>query len=436
MGEQLVRVEVEAAVAALEDALNRLTGMALYSLSQDELLTVLRQFETVRRRMPVVDHVLVGEVEVRSVADSLGARSTQALLRDVLRLSPAQANARVNAARRLGPRETATGELLPPQFPVVAAAQAAGEVSAEQARVITTTIEELPAAVRAEHDQSVEATLVEAARRFDPTVLARLGRHVQAVLDPDGTLASEEDQHRRRSATLVANRDGSGDLRAHLTPQALAKLQAALLPLAAPRPCREAKDDRSAAQLLHDAMDEAAGMLLRSGDLPSCGGTPATVLLTMTLDQLETRTGLVTTGHGGTVTANHALRLAGEAEVFPVIVDLPGGVLGYGRSRRVATAAQRRVLAARDGGCVFPGCDHPPDWSEAHHVTAWESGGRTDIDNLALLCDHHHDQHERAGWQIVMQHGRPHAIPPPWIDPTRTPIRNTMHDTVLDPVLA
>jgi hypothetical protein len=168
-------------------------------------------------------------------------------------------------------------------------------------------------------------------------------------------------------------------------------------------------------------------MLLRSGQLPASGGTPATVLLTPTLDQLESRTGLVTTGHGGQLTVNAALRVAGEADLIPVVIGTDG-VLGYGRSRRIATASQRRALAARDSGCCFPGCDQPPDWCEADHVTPWEQGGKTDLDNLCLLCDHHHDQHQRAGWRIVMQHGRPHAIPPPWTDPTQTPIRNTMHD--------
>ncbi len=89
----------------------------------------------------------------------------------------------MQAARRLGPRESLTGEVLEPVFPQVAAAQAAGQVSAEQARVSTATIEELPATVRMEHAEQVEQTLVDAAGRFDPTVLGRLGRHLQAVLD-------------------------------------------------------------------------------------------------------------------------------------------------------------------------------------------------------------------------------------------------------------
>jgi hypothetical protein len=127
-------------------------------------------------------------------------------------------------------------------------------------------------------------------------------------------------------------------------------------------------------QRLHDALDQAAGLLLRSGQLPASGGTPATVLLTMTLDQLESRTGLVTTGHGGTVTVTQALRLAGEADVIPIVVDECGGVVGYGRSRRIATAAQRRVLAARDGGCVTPGAT-TTGLVRAHHVVPGPTAG-------------------------------------------------------------
>jgi HNH endonuclease len=143
----------------------------------------------------------------------------------------------------------------------------------------------------------------------------------------------------------------------------------------------------------------------------------------------------VTTGHGGQLTVNQALHLAGQAEIIPVVIGTDG-VLGYGRSRRIATASQRRALAARDGGCCFPGCDHPPDWTEvAHHLTPWEQGGKTDLNDLALLCDHHHDHHQ-TGWRIQMRDGRPWAIPPPWTDPTQTPTRSTMHDTTLDPVPA
>jgi hypothetical protein len=75
--------------------------------------------------------------------------------------------------------------------------------------------------------------------------------------------------------------------------------------------------------------------------------------------------------------------------------------------------------------CIFPGCDRPATWCQAHHLTPWEEGGPTDLNNLALLCDHHHDAVHHHGWEIEFApHGHPQVIPPPWIDPLRTPRRN------------
>ena len=72
-----------------------------------------------------------------------------------------------------------------------------------------------------------------------------------------------------------------------------------------------------------------------------------------------------------------------------------------GREVRYATRAQRRALAARDGGCVFPGCDMPVGWCDAHHIQPWEHGGTTDLANLALLCRHHHGVTHRTGWTMT-----------------------------------
>ena len=58
----------------------------------------------------------------------------------------------------------------------------------------------------------------------------------------------------------------------------------------------------------------------------------------------------------------------------------------------------RTALVARDGGCVFPGCDAPASWCDAHHVIEYSRAGRTVIINLALLCRRHHGIVHRAGW--------------------------------------
>jgi hypothetical protein len=421
---------VEAALGQLSAALDTLTELDLTRLDRDGLLSLLSGFETQRRRLPVVDHALVAELDQRGVAGELAVRDTKTLLRDMLRLTPHQAAARYSAAVDLGPRRGLTGEALPPLLPAVAAAQADGVLSAEHAKVITGVVEELPAAMEPGQVTAVEHRLVVEAARFDPSVLARIGRHLLERINPDGTEDRDAQHERRRHATLTCRRDGSGDLRARLTPAALAQWQAVLDPLAAPKPSdADGPDPRTPGQRMHDALADAAARLLASDELPPSGGTPATVLLTMTLDQLETRTGLVTTAHGGTMSVATALELADQGNVIPVVLDSTG-ILAYGQARRTATTGQRFALAARDQGCCFPGCDTPPGWTQVHHILPWALGGGTDLNNQCLLCGFHHREHDKRGWQVTIQNGQPYWIPPPHIDPTRTPIRNTIHDPI------
>ena len=92
--------------------------------------------------------------------------STAALLRGLLRITPGEAAGRVRAAADLGPRRGLTGEVLAPVFGRVAAAQAAGVISAEQARVITAAVDRFPHAVPGRVRGRVEATLVEHAALF------------------------------------------------------------------------------------------------------------------------------------------------------------------------------------------------------------------------------------------------------------------------------
>ena len=98
-----------------------------------------------------------------------------------------------------------------------------------------------------------------------------------------------------------------------------------------------------------------------------------------------------------------------------------------GRARRFATDAQRRALAVRDNGCIIPGCDSPPERCEAHHLIAWQDGGRTDLDNLALLCPRHHTAHHFGVYDIRIRDGLPWIRLPAWQDLTRPWLRNTTH---------
>jgi hypothetical protein len=79
-----------------------------------------------------------------------------------------------------------------------------------------------------------------------------------------------------------------------------------------------------------------------------------------------------------------------DAKIARVITDGPSVILDKGHTTRTVSTDQRHALTVRDRGCVFPGCDRPPGWCHAHHIKHWANDGPSDLDNLALLCSHHH----------------------------------------------
>jgi 5-methylcytosine-specific restriction endonuclease McrA len=92
-------------------------------------------------------------------------------------------------------------------------------------------------------------------------------------------------------------------------------------------------------------------------------------------------------------------RLACDAGLRRV-ADLPDGTqLNLGRHRRTPDAALRRALLARDVHCRFPGCDSRQRL-HAHHIIWWILGGRTDLDNLILLCPKHHSAIHDRHWTL------------------------------------
>ena len=96
-----------------------------------------------------------------------------------------------------------------------------------------------------------------------------------------------------------------------------------------------------------------------------------------------------------------------------VIVDPEGNPFDLGREARLYSAAQRLVLAVRDGGCVWPGCDRPPSYCEAHHCDHFAEGGNTDVDRGVLLCRFHHMKLHNTGWRITRDGKGPFVLRPP-----------------------
>ena len=95
-------------------------------------------------------------------------------------------------------------------------------------------------------------------------------------------------------------------------------------------------------------------------------------------------------------------QMACDAGIIPVVLGGAGKVLDVGRVRRLATHAQRVALRAMYSTCAVPGCGVPFDRCQPHHLHDWNSGGRTDLADLAPLCRGHHTAVHSGGWTLAM----------------------------------
>jgi hypothetical protein len=101
-----------------------------------------------------------------------------------------------------------------------------------------------------------------------------------------------------------------------------------------------------------------------------------------------------------------ARRLSCDAGVVEVKEDQEGVPLAVGRKRRTISGAIKRALLKRDTACTFPGCTNHV-FLEGHHVRHWADGGETKMENLVMLCTHHHRFVHEYGYSIEMVDGRP-----------------------------
>jgi uncharacterized protein DUF222/HNH endonuclease len=126
---------------------------------------------------------------------------------------------------------------------------------------------------------------------------------------------------------------------------------------------------------------------LRPGDPPR---REVVVHVDATVLADDTAAGRAHVEGGPALTAAQARPIACDATVVAML-ERGREPLALGRRRRRASKAQRRALLRRDGGCARPGCPETrAERLHAHHLRHWLFGGRTDLDNLVLLCDTDH----------------------------------------------
>lgn len=296
---------------------------------------------------------LIAQFDVRSGARRAGFRSTSDWLAWRCGLDARTAREHVRVARRLS------------ELPRVADAFADGELSYSKVRAIART------------DFEDEHTLLALARASTTDQLEAAVRGLRNA--PSGDVDVARRAHERRRVEWWWDDDGALRISAQLSPEEGAAFIDAI---------------ETGAEALHPEEDPAVvrpPLIARRADALAeivLSGAPATQVvlhadleaLACTATEAEERRGEVCALEAGpAVPSDTARRLSCDGEV---VSDL-------GRRRRVVSPALRASLERRDAGCRFPGCTRRHGL-HAHHLKHWVRGGRTDKDNLVLLCPFHH----------------------------------------------
>jgi hypothetical protein len=318
-------------------------------------------------------------------------------------------------------------------LPKISEAFAAGWISYSKVRAITrvtgsdtATLTQVAAAIAAGESELRHTAVADpetAERVLLNLALSGTAGHVETVVravrrrhtPPADTAA-------RRSLSWQWDDDGSLILRGRFTPDDGAALIAAVEALVPPRtptthpvpPAPEDLEERAREQQPGPAVDRVAARradalvtLVNAGTHPEGEDGPVVERSdAQVIVHLDATTGAARLAGGPEIPTSTAERLACDARVQLLLSDRRGNRMYLGRNRRLATPAQIAALTVRDGdGCQFPGCTHTRHL-HAHHVRPWLSGGRTDIDNLILICSHHHKLIHDLGYRIHRLLGR------------------------------
>jgi hypothetical protein len=435
--------DVAARQSRLHTAVAELAELPWDELPADVLDAVLCSLEGARRTLSTVGYDATNALREQWPA---GVGRLRDHLANLLHVSATEAGERIAIAADLRATDPALTE--------AAAAARHGLIGAEHVRIIRETIAKLPDTATPAEKARIDLELTGVAVAERPEVLRRDAALLLADYDAThGDPVTREKTRKARRDFRLGPQDADGMSRGRfcIDPEGRAYLEILMAKLARPGmanaadpiptvdgdpdPGAAATDTRTTGQRQHDALKAALRALLASGELGQHRGLPVTAIVTMTLEQLETASGLAVTGGGSMIPMETAIRMAAHAHHYLYIYDEKSGrPLFLGRSKRLASADQRIVLHAIDGGCTVPGCDQAGYHSDVHHLIEWTPAGTTDIDRLTMVCE---VNHRSAGpsdeeWQARRRYdeetlGQTVWYPPKSVDPSRQPKTNRYH---------
>jgi len=460
-----------------ESAETSAPGTATHRLSRLDdagLVAALREATELSRLAQSVTAVLASEITRRSrpeigyggLAQSSGHRTPELMVqsltgssyREAARLVSvgtivAEADARETAPPCSGvdvDAAPASGELTAPSpsWPAaIATAVASGSLSVAAADAILRGLGGPSEGISEQALGAAADVLVAEAHRVALDDLYRRARQLRDQLDSSRVAEREEDRRRQRYLKIGPEIDGMRRIHGLLDPESAAIIVGAFDAVTSPRrggprftdPVEKDRaeailsDPRTTEQLTLDAFVDMVRIAVDADPGTVFGRNRPGVRVIVTADDLRKSMQGVE-GNGAApvpgigriegqpddISIHSVHRAICDTGIIPVLIDPAGQPLDVGRRQRLFTHRQRIALGIRDGGCVFPGCDRPPSWCEAHHITPWEEGGRTDTADGVLLCRHHHMLVHNNHWRISREGSRYWLRPPRSHDPKRT----------------
>lgn len=369
-------------VADLAGAADRLAGQDLDRIFDDDLAGSVF---SLRRSIDGLEAEWlrrVGELGARDSFDLDGFASMASWLAARCRLGWGRARSQVALARALR------------SMPITAAAFATGDLDTQRVSHLVAAHKAHPGPF-ADH----ETTLVEVAVDLDPGQLWRALDHWRQALDYDAALEDANHLHEQRRLSISPTFGGMFRIDGDLDPEGGHIVMTALRAIAEPA-ARDGSGAATPQQRRADALVELCRDFLDHGATPIHGGEKPHITVTVDLDSLEGRAGRQCDLEESAIHPETVRRLACDAAISRVITKGESEPLDVGRRTRTVPASIRRALVVRDGGCTWEGCERPARWCDAHHLVHWADGGDTSLDNLRLLCRHHHRLvHEgEPGW--------------------------------------
>jgi uncharacterized protein DUF222/HNH endonuclease len=125
----------------------------------------------------------------------------------------------------------------------------------------------------------------------------------------------------------------------------------------------------------------------------------ATVVIHAQARGLRDGTGGCELENGPVIHPDTVRRALCNARVQTVLEDERGRVVALGPMTREPSPWMIRQIRYRDRECRFPGCG-TKRFTEAHHIMWWRDGGRTELENLLLICSFHHRLVHEHRWRV------------------------------------